>query len=317
MITENPQYKHRISPAAQFITFCAVAFGLILAGNFIALGIIYLMHGMDTVQLIMSLDLNTPAAVQSLWILQIVGTTLPILFTPIVFGKFIMHETHAYLRTDTRIFPIALVMIFFIMAASTPIMEVLITLNQKMQLPEFLKGLENWMRNSENMAQKATSVILKMDTWVDLVKVLFLVALVTAVAEELMFRGCLQTILLRWTNSTHLAIWITAALFSAFHMEFFGFLPRLMLGVFFGYFTAWTGSVWPAVWAHFLNNGTAVLTTYLYNHKIIKLNLNDQNTFSYGSYIFSVIITVILFWAYRKTAYEKKHLPIVDGKKLG
>ena len=292
----------------QFVIFCAITLWLILADSTLAIGAIYLIYGTNVLKLVMAMNLGSVQSVNALWILQILGTTLPILFVPIIFGKLIMREPNAYIRANFR-FPVVLLMIVFsIMAMSTPIMELLIMLNQKMVLPDFLKGVENWMRESEKAAQKATEALLHMNNWVDLVKSILLVGLITAIAEELMFRGCLQTIFVRWTNNTHIAIWITAALFSAFHMEFFGFLPRLMLGVFFGYFTAWSGSVWPAIWAHFLNNGTAVVMYYLYKHKKIDINPDEQYAFNYSLYILSIIITVALFWSYRNTALQKNDL---------
>jgi membrane protease YdiL (CAAX protease family) len=123
-----------------------------------------------------------------------------------------------------------------------------------------------------------------------------------------MFRGCLQTIFLQWTGNIHAAVWITAILFSAFHMEFFGFLPRLMLGVLFGYFVAWSGSVWTGVWAHFINNGTAVIGTYLFQHKLIKINPDDQHLFSYAGYIISLLIILFLLFIYRNVAFNKQKI---------
>jgi membrane protease YdiL (CAAX protease family) len=305
MITEKPQYKSGMGPGMQLFVFCGITVALLVIGGLLAAGVIYLYYGPSTLKLVLAMNLGTPKAVSSLWVLQILGTTLPILFVPIVFGKWVMKEPQAYLQTSFR-FPLVLLMIVFsIMIMSTPIMEVLIMLNQKMVLPDFLKGVENWMRESEKAAQKATEALLRMNNWIDLVKSVLLVGLITAIAEELMFRGCLQTIFARWTKNMHVAIWITAALFSAFHMEFFGFLPRLMLGVFFGYFAAWSGSVWPPVWAHFLNNGTAVVLTYLYQHKKVNIDPNAEHSFNYSLYILSILITVALFWNYRNTALQK------------
>jgi membrane protease YdiL (CAAX protease family) len=76
--------------------------------------------------------------------------------------------------------------------------------------------------------------------------------------------------------------------------------------VLFGYFVAWSGSIWPAVWAHFLNNGTAVVATYLFQHKIIRVNPDDQHLFSSAAYMFSFVIVLFLLFIYRKTAMEKK-----------
>jgi hypothetical protein len=172
------------------------------------------------------------------------------------------------------------------------------------------------MRDSEDQAEKLTEALLQMKTIWDLIKDVLLIGLLTAIVEEFMFRGVLQTIFVRWTKNTHVAIWITAILFSAFHMDFFGFLPRMALGVLFGYFVAWSGSIWPAVWAHFLNNATAVVVTYLFNHKQIKINPDDQHLFSYSGYIISLAIVLFLLFVYRKTAFDKKPIPDFGGEEL-
>ena len=106
----------------------------------------------------------------------------------------------------------------------------------------------------------------------------------------------MQTIFIRWTKNKHAAVWITAILFSAFHMEFFGFLPRLLLGVLFGYFVAWSGSIWPAIWGHFVNNGTIVVITYLSQHKLIGIGPDDQHVFNNVWYIISLVITLFLLF---------------------
>ena len=141
-----------------------------------------------------------------------------------------------------------------------------------------------------------------------MIRNVIIVGFLTAVAEEFMFRGVIQTIFTRWTKNYHAAIWITAILFSSFHMEFFGFLPRMMLGALLGYMVAWSGSIWPAVWGHFINNGTAVVVTYLYQHKKIKVNPDDQHMFNYAAYIFSLIIVLFLLFMYYKLATDKKQL---------
>ena len=306
MITEKPQYKRELSPPLQLLTLISITIALIFLGNIIASLAIVSVYNRDTMKSIVAMNLDTPMAVKGMWMLQIIGMTIPLLLAPMVFSRFVMKEPDAYLKTNIRFPLVLLMMVFSIMVMSTPIMEVLVLVNQKMVLPDFLRGLENWMRASEQSAQKITAALLKMNNWVDVLKAVLLIGLITALAEELVFRGCMQTIFIRWTKNTHVAIWITAALFSAFHLEFFGFLPRLMLGVFFGYFAAWSGSIWPAVWAHFLNNASAVVITYLYQHKKIDINPDEAHSFNYSLYVLSIIITVALFWSFRTAALQKK-----------
>jgi len=99
-------------------------------------------------------------------------------------------------------------------------------------------------------------------------------------------------------------------------MQFFGFLPRMMLGAGFGYFVYYSGSIWTSVWAHFLNNGTAVVLTYLFQRKIITFD-PDSNHYNYIIAVFSLIFTVFLFFIYQKVALSKKQLQPHNGKGLG
>lgn len=307
--------NRHIRPSLQFLYFILVSIVAIAIGYAIGAGIITLLYGANALVDIAQFNITTPEAIRGLWILQIVSTTIPILAIPLFFSSVVVKEPRNYLMLH-RPFPLQLLLtIFFLMFVSLPIMEQLSNINQLLTLPQWLKGVEEWMRNSEKMAEKATNIMLKMDNIWDLFKALLLVGGLTAIVEELMFRGALQTIFLRWTKNHHAAIWITAALFSAFHMGFFGFLPRLMLGVFFGYFVYWSGSIWPSIWAHFVNNGTAVIVTYLYQHKTVKLNPDDTHVFSLSGYIFSIIITVLLLINYRNIAQPAK-LKASDGEEL-
>jgi membrane protease YdiL (CAAX protease family) len=295
---------NQLHPALQFLIFIGLTFLIILIGSLIGAAIDIVLYGVQSVTDIAQLKFTSPNVIKALWIMQIAGTTLPILATPVFFAFVIVREPLDYLKYRSRFPWVLILLVFGIMFFSSPLIEFLSNLNQRMVLPHFL----SWMRDKEDEAQKLTEAMLQMNTVWDMILDVLLIGLLTAIAEEFMFRGCLQTIFKRWTKNTHAAIWITAILFSAFHMQFFGFLPRLMLGVLFGYFVAWSGSVWTSVWAHFLNNATAVVATYLFQHKLIKTDPDNQHIFNYGGYIFSLVVIVILFSIYKYAATKKSQL---------
>ena len=296
------------SAPLQLLIFIGISLGAILIGYLIGMGVIMGLYGIDIIMQIARLDLSNPNAVNALWILQIISTTIPLFIAPVFFAYVIVKEPQAYLRTTVQ-FPWGLLMLtLFIMFVSSPLIEWLSNVNQRMVFSGPLKGIQDWMREKEDTAQKLTAVLLEMKTVGSMIKNVLLVGLLTAIAEEFMFRGVIQTILTRWTKNVHWAIWITAIFFSAFHMEFFGFLPRLLLGVLFGYMVVWSGSIWPAVWGHFINNGTAVVVTYLFQNKKITVSPDDQHVFNYSSYLFSLIIVVFLLLMYRYIATGKKPL---------
>jgi hypothetical protein len=125
-----------------------------------------------------------------------------------------------------------------------------------------------------------------------------LIAIIPAIGEELLFRGVLQRIFTEWFKSAHWGIWISAFLFSAIHMQFFGFLPRMFLGLFFGYLLEATGSLWIPILAHFINNLTGVLLSFFVAKNVIPQSSNDfgmtNETWIYG--MIGGILGSILFW---------------------
>ncbi|MDB5157326.1 MAG: hypothetical protein JWR50_2033 [Mucilaginibacter sp.] len=308
MSTNANKQQH---PSLQFLVFIALTIGIIGAGYLIGAAIVMGLYGVNTVMDLAQLNLANPNAVTSLWILQIVSTTIPIIASSLIFAYWIVRDPQEYLKQSFKFPGLLLVIVFCVMLISSPLIELLSNINQKMVLPHFLDGLQRWMRQAEDQAQKLTAVLLQMKTISSMLFKLLVVGLLTAIVEEFMFRGIIQTIFIKWTKNPYVAIWITAALFSAFHMEFFGFLPRMLLGVLFGYFVAWSGSIWTSVWAHFINNGTAVIVTYLYQNKLIKVNPDDQHIFNYGSYIFSLIIVLFLLYLYRTIAMGKVKMPVL------
>ena len=131
-------------------------------------------------------------------------------------------------------------------------------LNEQMALPEFLKPVEIWMRTMEDTAQAHLQLFFNNTGLLFALYNLLVMAVMAGVGEEIFFRGALMSALKRRSSSVHAAIWISAIVFSAFHLQFYGFIPRLMLGAYFGYLVYFTGSIYPAILAHFINNAIIV-----------------------------------------------------------
>ena len=149
-----------------------------------------------------------------------------------------------------------------LMFISLPITNQLTAWNEGMSLGKSLSWLEDWIKSLEDAAKVATEKMLNVNTIGGLLLNLVVVALIPAIGEELTFRGVLQQALTRKMNP-HVAIVLSAAIFSFIHFQFYGFLPRLFLGLLLGYMFYITGSLWTSMLMHFLNNGTAVVLYYL------------------------------------------------------
>lgn len=189
--------------------------------------------------------------------------------------------------------------------SAIPLINLMADFNAHLRLPQFLAGVEEWMRDSEEKAKIITTKFLNMKSPGDLIINLGVIALIPAIGEELLFRGLLQGTFTRWTGSKHWGIIVTAVLFSALHLQFFGFLPRMMMGILFGYLLLWTQSLWIPITAHFINNSLAVLTFFLMSKGTVSKDI--ENIGSTGSSLYlsllSLIITtylLILFFRSRK-----------------
>ncbi|MGY0039545.1 CPBP family intramembrane glutamic endopeptidase [Pedobacter sp. NJ-S-72] len=205
-----------------------------------------------------------------------------------------------------------LFLVLMIMLCSMPLMEWIGLANQKMVLPEFLKPVENWMRNKEDEAMKMTILLLKTKNIFDFLINIAVIALLPAIGEELMFRGGVQRSFTKMFKNPHVAIWITAFIFSAIHLQFFGFFPRLFLGAAFGYIYLWTGSLWYAMLAHFINNAYAVsVAWYLQEHNIPLTEADNSSNFPWYAYVISLILSIFLF------KYLKNKTTVNHGEQLG
>ena len=154
-----------------------------------------------------------------------------------------------------------------VMFVSLPVTNQLTAWNESMSLGSAFAKLEEYMKTLEEAAQAATEKMLNVNTLGGLFLNLLIIALIPAIGEELTFRGVLQQSLTRKMNP-HIAIILSAAIFSFIHFQFYGFLPRMFLGILLGYMFYITGSLWTSILMHFVNNGTAVVLYYLNNKGI-------------------------------------------------
>ena len=151
---------------------------------------------------------------------------------------------------------------FFFAVAALPMISMLADWNDGMELPSFLASVEEMMRQMEESAKALTERFLNTSSVGMMFVNLFVMAFLPAVCEEMMFRGWLQRVLGK-TVSCHTAIWVSAFVFSAIHFQFYGFIPRMLIGAALGYLYYYTGSLWAPIMAHFTNNAAAVVTAFL------------------------------------------------------
>lgn len=195
-----------------------------------------------------------------------------------------------------------------LMFVSLPLTNLLGAWNEKMNFGASFEALESLLKQMEDAAADLTQRMLEVDTIWGLLGNLLVIALIPAIGEELTFRGVLQQFMTKRCN-VHVAIFLSAFIFSFIHFQFYGFLPRMFLGLILGYMFYYTGSIWTSIMMHFVNNGTAVVAAYL-NHKGV--SEVDVDHFGATSNVFllvaSLILTVgaIVFIAKKYNQYGRK-----------
>ena len=172
--------------------------------------------------------------------------------------------------------------------------------NAHLQFPDFMAGFEHWARQQEDLANSMTELVTNFDTVGELLIALLVMAVIAGIGEELVFRGMIQNELWRGSNNIHLAIWVSAFVFSAIHIQFFGFIPRLLLGALFGYLYYWSGNLIVPMVAHFVNNAFGVIMRYLYNIKVISTDVEEVDAAPWSVVIVCTIVAVLLIYQLRR-----------------
>lgn len=182
-----------------------------------------------------------------------------------------------------------------------PIMQLIGEANMTMTLPDSWNKIEVWMRTQEDSMALLTERIVMVDTWGLLCANILVMAVMPAIAEEYYFRGSLMHMIQRLTKNYHLTVWVSAVIFSAIHVQFFGFFPRMILGVFFGYMFVWTQNIWIPILAHFVNNATVAILAFVYTRQgKTYADLQTYESYSIFVYIGSFMLTIVLaMWFYK------------------
>ncbi len=169
---------------------------------------------------------------------------------------------------------IAIVVAFYIL--SLPAMNWIVSFNESMSLPASMSGIEQLMRSLEDEAAETTKTLLDIHSIWELVPCVLVVGLMAGLSEEILFRGAMLRTMQDSRLGPHAVVWIVAIVFSAIHMQFYGFIPRMLLGVWLGYLLVWTRSLWVPIIAHTLNNSTVVVMSYLANKGVVAEDFGDH-----------------------------------------
>jgi membrane protease YdiL (CAAX protease family) len=255
--------------------------------------------GKDVLSVISSnANYSDPSTIVALKYFQIINQFGVFILPAIIFVLLTDNNLPGYLGLKGPWHRSSLIWGIVLILVSLPFVHWLMDVNNSIRLPDFLGGLENWMKDKEEEAQVLTDAFLSTKSIGGFLFNLLMIAAVAAIGEELIFRGILVRLFKEWTGNIHLAIFIPALIFSALHLQFYGFLPRLVLGVFLGYLFVWTGSLWIPVIVHFANNAFAVVLSFMDARGMMQIDV-DQVGYSSNPWIISasVMLTVSVLTA--------------------
>lgn len=236
---------------------------------------------------------NDMSDIRSLKIMQLIQAIGMFILPPLILAYLWSEKPLRYLRLSTKLKLSDVLIVVSLMMAAIPFINLITLLNQQLVLPEFLAPVEAWMKASELQIAEITGRMLNVHTPAELLFNILLIAVIPALGEELFFRGTIQKIFTEWRSAIW-GIWIAALVFSAIHLQFYGFIPRMLLGAFFGYLLFWSESLWLPIIAHFLNNAVAVIFYYL---KYNGVKVPDIDTVGTGNTLWLGVLSGILVFA--------------------
>ncbi len=295
------QVLRESKPSVQllFSAIVLITCGLVITALGMAIG--RLIYGVNLSEIEqMTQDLSKPENISVLKFFQTIQS-IGVFIVPPLFIAWMLHDKPAvYLKYNIRPELLSVAVVIAIIFFANPLINWLNEINSKLSFPEWLNSLQIWMQNSENQANKIIEAFLADNTLTSLFKNIMMIGVLPAIGEELLFRGVVQRLFKKIYGNAHAAIWITAALFSALHLQFFGFLPRMILGAMFGYMLEWSGTLWLPIIAHFVNNSSAVIAFYFTRKGNISAGeLDKTGTVADGSFYLVVVSLIFLFLLFR------------------
>ena len=256
-------------------------------------------------------ELNfSPENISQLKIMQLISSVFIFIIPPLLFSYFekdyYLNELGFHSKFKRQNILIILMIILF----SQPLVTYCMQLNLDFinSISDYIPKVVKSMKQMEEDAKLLTEGFLKMDNIGDLLFNLFLIAIIPAIGEEMFFRGVIQKKLKNILRNPHIAILITSFIFSAIHMQFFGFLPRFFLGVILGYLFYYSGSLWMSIIAHFINNALAILLMYLPFSEKINTDISQLENTEISMMQATIFLVIVLFFIYLYKQINSKEI---------
>lgn len=295
------------SPGRKLLLLFFLLLGALLIASIFSLIISMLIWGNDIRILLETPDYNDSRIVAALKLSQLISFVGGLLLPALAFLWITDAEFYNCRKRGSTAKSWSLLLTITFILCIQPFIGLLSDWNQMLKLPQALSGIENWIRAKEDSNGDIAKAFVSATTVAGLIYNILLMAIIPAFGEELVFRAALGRLLRNWTRSIHLAAFITAFLFSAVHIQFYGFLPRFVLGLGLAYLFFWSGSIWWPILAHFINNFIAVMAAFLFQNGYTTIDPEKVGTFD-SAYpgLISLILTLFLIFMFKRVNSKQK-----------
>jgi membrane protease YdiL (CAAX protease family) len=295
-------YFKKVHPMLQLLIFGGMAVGCFMIFGFIGTFVLAKAAGIDLMTLSDpdKWDYANPSLLTFLRGMLVVQFFALYIIPVFLFARFCDPKPTQYLGL-TSAKPLYIILGIAALIVALPFVDWTGTINQNL-IPE-TTTIGKWMKASEESAAKQIGFMLKRNTVQDLFLNLVLVAVFAGIGEELLFRGVLQRLFIKLFKSPWAGILVTAFIFSAIHLQFYGFIPRFILGILLGLIYWYSGSLWPAIIAHFAYDAFAVVMIWfnpaLADQESVTVSLGNKSIVAAIS--LALIIGIVILMKRRST----------------
>ena len=288
-----------------------ILFILGLAFQFLGAILAALIYGFGVTDILSLGAFDDPRYVAASKLIQILGSVGTFIIPAFLFSYLFAGDLFSYYRFRDPADTVAILLTVVMMVSVIPFINYLAEINMRMEFP--IEVIDKLLRSLEGEAEKIMRAFTATRSLWGLMVNLLMIGILAAVGEELIFRGLLQRLLINLVKNVHVAIIITAILFSAFHFQFFSFLPRFVLGIVLGYLMFLGRSIWFPIIAHFVNNAMGVVYYYFNSRGSADDMLEEIGTSTMMpiTALISLLLFAVFFivWYYRISVVTIRSLP--------
>lgn len=295
------QSLHQQRPGFSLFFLILLTISGLFFGNFIGALVIILFEGFSQETLNVLQDpMSHPEAQSILLLLQAMGSIFGLLVAPVIHISLVDKKPLSNFFNTKNLYKVPVYIVFFSTIALIVANSIVIEWNMELDYSWISPAFEEWARTMEEQREELTRLFTNFESFGVFLLGFLVIAVIPGIGEELVFRGLVQPKLQVITKNPHIAIWLTALLFSVIHFQFYGFFPRMLLGALFGYIYYWSGNLLYPIFAHFVNNGFTLVMLYMYQQRVTDFDIESVESVPLPTVLLALTVGMGLLFYFRR-----------------